>query len=169
MPPGLTAGVAAMNAPALNESALPDRVIRFVDVSARVRDTDQALARSGVRLLRRDLGTTGSDVYAFRTHRGAICFLVTGQAGACPRDPTDGTPGLSWTIGGGYGEIPSSLAGIVSDDVDRVALVIDGQVASTSIKNNVVYGEFARDAHDALIAIHRRDGTETKVKVRLDG
>lgn len=167
--PGLTAGVAAMNALPVHSGALPPTVSRFVETAAHARDTDPAAALSRVRLLRGELGTSARAVYAFKTSTGSICFIVTGGAGVCPRTVREGTPGLLWTIGGGTEQDPSSFTGIASDEVASLVLTVDGKAILTSIDNNVAYAEFPAVSRDAVIAIERTAGSETKVDVHLQG
>jgi hypothetical protein len=140
--------------------------VRFV---APARDTDPEQAMRSVRKLRSDLGRTRSAVYAFENTHGAPCFILVGHAGTCAKSASDGSPGLHWTIGGGYGDVPSNLVGIASDDVTRVTLLIDGSSVPVSLKNNVVFGEFTSTGKRAEIVVHRADGSESTIQVRLDG
>lgn len=147
---------------------LPPRVVRFVEFAAAARATDPEQAKTRVRRLRSHLGSTDADLYAFQTSGGATCFVLVGEVGACPKSANDGSPGLQWTIGGGHDEVPSSLVGIASDDVARVDLVVDGKDIPTSLRNNVVFAEYPNSARRAVITIHRLDGSQTAVQVRLE-
>jgi hypothetical protein len=166
-PPGVSAGVSALGRlPA--EATLPAQVARFVEFAADARATDPGQAKAGVRRLRSHLGRSDADLYAFRTSGGAACFVLVGEVGACPKTASDGSPGLQWTIGGGHGSVPSDLVGIASDDVAGVRLTVDGKDVPVSLRNNVVFAEFPSSARQALITIHRFDGSETPVQVRLE-
>jgi hypothetical protein len=166
-PPGVSAGVSSLDRlPAV--ATLPPRVAHFVDVAAGARGMDPEQAKIRVRELRTNLGTTGADVYAFESSRGAACFILTGQVGICPASASDGSPGLQWTIGGGYPGRPSNLAGIASDDVTRIQLRVDGRDVPTSLQNNVVFAEYPQSAKLARITIHRRDGSQSSVDVQLE-
>jgi hypothetical protein len=166
-PAGVSAGVSSLHSlPPV--TSLPPRVGRFVEVAARARGMDPEQVKARVRKLRSNLGKTGADLYAFESDRGAACFILVGQVGLCPESATDGSPGLQWTIGGGYLDVPSSLVGIASDDVRRVALTIDGTDVRTSLQNNVVFAEYPRSAKVARITIERRDGSHSSVDVQLE-
>jgi hypothetical protein len=166
-PPGVSAGVSSLERlPAV--ATLPPRVAHFVDVAASARGMDPAQAKTRVRELRTDLGTTHADVYAFASSRGAACFVLTGQVGICPESASDGSPGLQWAIGGGYPGDPSNLVGIASDDVKRIQLTVDGRDVPTSLQNNVVFAEYPQSAKLARITIRRRDGSQSSVEVQLE-
>jgi hypothetical protein len=166
-PAGVSAGVSSLvRLPPV--ATLPRPVARFVEFSARTRATDPNEAKRRVRKLRSDLGTTHADVYAYTNAAGAPCFILVGEVGLCPARPTDGSPGLQWTIGGGYPGSPSNLVGIVSDDVRTVDLSVDGVAVAVSLRNNVVFGEYPSSARHAEIAINRRDGTRSTVQVNLE-
>lgn len=166
--PGVSAGVSSLQRlpPATD---VPSAVARFVRLAASARGTDPEQALRAVRRLRSNLGRTSSAVYAFESAHGAPCFVLVGHAGACAKTASDGTPGLQWTIGGGYGDVPSNLVGIVSDDVTGVTLLIDGSAVPVSLKNNVVFGEFSSAAKRAKIVVHRADRIQNSVEIELDG
>jgi hypothetical protein len=166
-PPGVSAGVSALERlPAA--SNLPPQVVRFVEFAATARATNPEQAKARVRRLRSHLGRTDADLYAFRTSGGATCFVLVGEVGACPKSADDGSPGLQWTIGGGHDDVPSSLVGIASDDVTRVDLAVDGTDIPVSLRNNVAFAEYPSTANQAVITIHRMDGSQTTVQVRLE-
>jgi hypothetical protein len=166
-PAGVSAGVSSLERlPPV--TTLPPRVAHFVDVAARARGMDPEQAKTHVRKLRTHLGATGADVYAFASSRGAACFILTGEVGLCPESASDGSPGLQWTIGGGYPGAPSNLVGIASDDVTRIELTVDGRDVPTSLQNNVVFAEYPQSAKLARITIHRRDGSQSSVDVQLE-
>jgi hypothetical protein len=165
--PGVSAGVSSLaRLPA--QASLPPAVVRFVEFAATQRGTDPEQAKARVRKLRSDLGTTGADLYAFRTRSGSTCFILVGQVGSCPASPADGSPGLQWTIGGGYGAVPSSLVGIASDEVTKVDLTVDGADVPVSLRNNVAFAEYPMRAANAEITIHRRDGSTSSETIRLE-
>jgi hypothetical protein len=166
-PPGISAGVSSLERiPPV--ATLPPRVVRFVEFAARARGMDPEQAETRVRRLRTHLGKTGADLYAFESNGGGACFILVGQVGLCPERASDGSPGLQWTIGGGYPDVPSSLVGIASDDVERVELTVDGADVRTSLHNNVVFAEYPQSAKLARITIDRRDGSQSSVDVQLE-
>jgi hypothetical protein len=148
---------------------IPSDVARFVRLAAPARGTNPEQAMKEVRRLRSNLGRTRATVYAFENAHGAPCFILVGHAGACAKNASDGTPGLHWTIGGGYGDVPSNLVGIASDDVTGVTLLVDGSAVPVSLRNNVVFGEFSSTAKRAEIVISRADGIRNSVEIKLDG
>lgn len=165
--PGVSAGVSSLvRLPPV--AALPKPVARFVEASSRARATDPDQAKNRVRKLRSDLGTRHADLYAFANAAGAPCFILVGEVGLCPASPTDGSPGLQWTIGGGYPGSPSNLVGIASDDVGAIDLSIDGVAIPVSLRNNVVFGEYPSTGRHAEITIKRKDGTTSTVQVDLE-
>jgi hypothetical protein len=166
-PPGVSAGVSALDR-LPTQASLPAPVVRFIEVASRARATDPEAAKLRVRKLRSALGKTRSDLYAFENASGAPCFILVGQVGLCPKSASDGSPGLQWTVGGGYRDVPSNLVGIASDDVTKVELTVDGADVPVSLENNVAFAEYARTAERARISIHRQDGSESSVDVRLD-
>ncbi len=166
--PGLTAGVASLAA-LPPQAKIPVDVSRFVDSAAAATSTDPDRARASVRLLRANVGDGSRSVYAFPNASGSPCFLLTGVAGACARNPGDGTPGLHWAVGGGSKDNLSILVGITSDDVSAVELTIDGRHVRVTNANNVVYAEFPRTAHDAHVVIHRNNGIDNSFDVHLQG
>ena len=165
-PKGVSAGVSALDRlpPASN---VPADVVRFVQFVAPQRGIDPKRALAEIRRLRSNLGATHADLYAFRSGRGAPCFVLVDQVGACARSAADGSPGLHWTIGGGYGDVPSSLVGIASDDVQSVELTVDGDPVPVSLANNAVFAEYPSGSQRAEITIHRKDGTQSTVHVQL--
>jgi hypothetical protein len=166
-PQGVSAGVSSLERlPA--ETVLPPPVARYVDYVSRLRATDPAQAKARVRKLRSHLGATNADLYAFRTSGGSTCFILVGEVGLCPKRATDGSPGLQWTIGGGYPGMPSNLVGIASDDVVRVELAVDGRNVPMSLRNNAVFGEYPSSAKHAVITVHRRDGSQSSIQVHLE-
>lgn len=166
--PGLTAGVASL-ATLPPQAKIPVNVSLFVDSAAAATGTDPARARASVRLLRANVGHANRSVYAFPNANGSPCFLLTGVAGTCARNPAAGTPGLHWVIGGGSKDSPSALVGITSDEVSRVDLAVDGRQVPVNKANNVVYAEFPSTAQEAHVVIHRDDGLDNSFDVHLQG
>jgi hypothetical protein len=164
--PGVSAGVSGFAKAPIAESFPPD-VARFIAHEAPRSGLDPTVARQNVRKLRTNLGTLHSDVYAFKTPGGSVCFILSGHGGTCPPKPTAGSPGLQWVIGGGYDSFPGRLVGLASDEVQSVRLVVDGSVVSVSLSNNVAFAEFPNAARRATMTIHRADGSESTVEVTL--
>lgn len=172
--PGLSAGVSALRE-LPPTTVMPPAVAGFVERAVQEhnqRKNDQAdpeTAKSSVRLLRSATGKLRRDVYAFQTKEGLTCFIRIKDVASCAPDVNAGTPGLLWTIGGGYGVVPSHLLAIASDDVKSVRLSVDGIDVPVTLRNNVVFGEFRTGAESAEIAIGYIDGGTNSVSVRLQG
>jgi hypothetical protein len=166
--PGVTAGVSSFKQlpPA---ATLPTEVQRFVQSATAATGTDLAAAKTRVVLLRRDLGSAGRAVYGFLNSGGSPCFTLTGTFSSCARQPQDGTPGLHWSIGGGYKDVPNALVGVAADDVTEVKLTIDGRTVPVSLANNIAFAEFSLTAQNAEIVIIRADGTSYTENIKLDG
>jgi hypothetical protein len=166
--PGVAAGVASVSA-LPPQASLPPQVRMAVERMAAETGTERARALANVRRLRSNLGVLESELYAFRAATGSVCWILTNFVGSCPDSPERGSPGLQWTIGGGYDNVPGALVGIAADDVRAVQLVLDGRLYSASLVNNAVFAEVPRDARRAEIVIRHRDGTTNSVHVALNG
>ena len=166
--PGIAAGVRSVIA-LPPEASLPLQVRFAVDRMAVETGTDRASARANVRRLRSNLGVLRSELYAFRARNGSVCWILTDFVGSCPDSVERGSPGLQWTIGGGYDHVPGALVGIAADDVRAVRLVLDGTARAASLVNNAVFAEVPRGAKQAEIVIEHRDGTTNSARVALNG
>ena len=118
--PGIAAGVRSVIA-LPPEASLPLQVRFAVDRMAVETGTDRASARANVRRLRSNLGVLRSELYAFRARNGSVCWILTDFVGSCPDSVERGSPGLQWTIGGGYDHVPGRTAGSRRDGARRVA------------------------------------------------
>ncbi|HXQ86446.1 MAG: hypothetical protein WCE47_14000 [Gaiella sp.] len=167
-PSGVSTGVSSLDRlPAV--SNLPPKVQAWLTYDSTLSGTDPTQARASVRRLRSTLGTTQSDVYAFRSRSGATCYLITGRTGSCPQDASRGTPGFQWTIGGGYPGVPSALAGVVADDVSAIELTVDGKDVPVSIENNFAFAEFPTTAQRADVSVRHVSGAVSSFNVNLQG
>jgi hypothetical protein len=114
--------------------------------------------------LRSDLGSRGSDVWAFKNTRGGVCFLYVDFAGNCSSAKHLRQTGIQWTVGAGV------LVAVVTDDVERVTLTVDGTTHPVSLANNVVFAEYAdANAESAQIAVTYANGATETSMVRLRG
>jgi len=168
LPPGVTAGVSILDIPAATPK-MDARVRSAIDLLAHAGNTDATSAFASVRLLRRGLGSDGSDLYGFQSESGSPCVVLIGHAGFCARSPDAGTPGLHWALGGATAQSPGRLLGIASDDVSGVSLEIDGSAVPVSLADNVVYAEFPNGDGEATVHVTRTDGRSTSFTVSLDG
>lgn len=165
-PPGLTAGVSSLlTAPRAGD--IPPDVESMLEAFPPTTVGSAAEVRRSLRLLRSDLGGARRAIYAFRSQTGSVCFVVSGHSGVCPASVTAGGPGLLWAIGGGTESAPGSFAGVVSDSVSGISLVIDGQPVPVSIANNAAFADLPRDGMSAVITISYTNGSEEKISLRL--
>jgi len=141
-PPGLTAGVSALD-------DLPAEASVPVDVMDTLRVLDPAVvgpvdqAATQMRKLRSSLGVSRTDVYALRSKTGSICFIARPHAAVCPSTLRAGQAGLLFAIGGGSGtaEAPGVLVGIAADNVTGVDLTVDGADVPVTVENNAAFAE----------------------------
>jgi hypothetical protein len=160
---GMSAGVAAIDAlPAV--ASLPPDVLAWVEQSARDMGNDPSQAKTRVRKLRSNLGARHSDLYAYKEENGAICVDLTHQAALCPFRLDDGPPGIDWFTAGGWESIPSSVVGLVADNVVRVSLLADGTSRTVPIVNNSIFAELP-SAAPAELHLSFRDGSERTIAI----
>jgi hypothetical protein len=147
-------------------TAEPAEVRAFVLFASRATRTPRDTALARLRVLRRALGARSGDVYAFASNAGGPCFILTGQGGACALASL-GTRGFAWTIGGGGDAIPSSLVGIVADDVVGVQLNVDNRSVPVDVTNNVAFAEFPATASVARMVVTYSDASPSTETVSL--
>lgn len=148
--PGNSGDVGAMSRlPA--QTNVPDDVAAVVRRMASVTGGDAAVAVASLRRLRSGLGVSGSEFYAFRPAQGkSVCYFVTGRGGVCPTASTSSLRGVEWAFGGGYPgtldgqpQVPSSIDGLVTDDVRSITFTSNGHELPLEIVNNAFYREVA--------------------------
>jgi len=109
---------------------------------------DASAARSSLRLLRADLGTTHASIYAFVPADGAVCIVLSSRQGGCFESARAATPSVYPILspgGPGYAgysdDVPAAVAGVVGDDVASLALVDGDRMSAIGIKNNAFFQE----------------------------
>lgn len=120
-----------------------------------------ARVTGSVKLLRSNLGSKHSDVYAYRNGGGGVCYLYVGYAGTCSNARHLRRTGAQWTIGAG------TFVALITDDVQAVALSVDGSSYPTSVENNIAFAEFPSDADTAVIHVSYATGETQSSTVRL--
>lgn len=156
-PPGLTAGVSALDTlPA--QASVPEAVrdtLRAFDPAV-VGPLDRA--SSSVRRLRNELGSARTAIYALRSQKNSVCVIVRDYSGICPSSLDSGHAGILISLGGGLGteSAPPILAGIASDIVTGIELTVDGSSIPVSIQNNALFAELPLSARDVTLRVHYR-------------
>jgi hypothetical protein len=147
-------------------ATVPATVGAFVAFASTATNTPRQVALSRLRLLRQDVGARRGDVYAFASDTGGPCFILTGQGGACAVSAS-GTRGFTWTLGGGEAGVPSSLVGVIADDVARVELVVDGRNVPVGVAKNVAFAEYPATASAARLTIAYTDAPTSVQTIAL--
>jgi hypothetical protein len=93
-----------------------------------------------VRLLHDNLGATRVGLFAAPTERGAVCFLINERtySGTCASEFPSEHGNLVISLYWGEG-VPFTVAGLASDDVRSVSVVVDGQAQRSVLRNNVFF------------------------------
>jgi hypothetical protein len=167
-PPGLTAGVSALD-DLPPEANIPADVVRSLnalppDVVGLVAETQKK-----IRKLRSNLGASGTNIYAFRSRTKSACLIVPQYATICPHELEAGGPGLLWAIGGGTERIPGALVGLAADNVTGVDLTVDQVAIPVTLLNNAVFADLPRDAVQATVVIHYVDADDQTATINLRG
>jgi hypothetical protein len=125
------------------------------------------------RLLVSSLGATRTNLYAWPTTNGWVCWAWRGGAGSCVRDFADG--GSRATFMGidpdeeGIGA-PGTLVGLVPDDVVAVEVKVRGVQEAAVIQSNGLFyelpdGSCTNWAFESLTATYR-DGSSDTVPIK---
>ena len=149
------------------QSTLPTDVAQFIARAAVPTESKVENLEARVRLVRTNLGTQKSDVYAFSDDHGRPCIYVTKLLGSCATVANTNTPGFYWSIGGGYPNSPSSLIGIATDDIAKVVLTIDGDKVDVPLVNNLAFVEYPSGARHASVTVTYGDGSEKTASLNL--
>ncbi|HEY3544145.1 MAG TPA: hypothetical protein VGK79_16530 [Gaiellaceae bacterium] len=163
------AGVSAFSVlpPAENP---PSRLIHIIEGSVRRLGGDSTKAEQTLRLLRSNLGTTQTDLYAYdigplatTDHRDVLCLAVWERSAVCQTATDSLFPDALVTVspgGPGYvglpDDAPPTVAGLVADDVRAVHVVEAGHDQALPIENNAFFAELSR-----------AQGTQLAITVRL--
>lgn len=174
--PGVAGNVGAMNRlaqPVSPPAALADSVA----YSASRTGGDPGAARQSLRRLHSDLGVGRNAIWAFSPDRRAICLVVWQRTTACPTSTGTPHPGVLWVLNGGYPsviegkavDVPSSLAGVVTDDVRAVTVSSNGQETPIEIVNNSFFHELAEptggEAWTIELRVSYNDGRSVVIPV----
>jgi hypothetical protein len=148
---------------------VPGEVASNVNQLAEFVGTDAAEAASSLRLVRKGVGATATDIYAFRNEHGRPCIVVPEWIGFC--QPSSGTKpeGLDWSIGGGDPQTPSKFIATYTDEIVSVTLAIDGRAIPVSMANNVAYAEFSYASKEAVFTATRTNGQSGSMSLDLSG
>lgn len=160
---GVSSGVSAVGELPAPPTIPPD-VGRWIEQSADATGTDEATARRNVRRLRMELGAEASELYAYESARGSVCFYLRGQVALCPERPAAGNRGIHWVTGGGYDDVPANLVAVVGDDVESVSLVSGSGQTTLPIVNNVIFTELD-PAASAQLVVERKGGRSVTITV----
>jgi hypothetical protein len=129
----------AFAAPPVQPEALPANVATGLERMADPR-TYGAPILGETRRLRGDLGANRVGLFAVPTTGGVVCFLVNERTyvGSCASEFSLAEGNVAVALY--YGEdVPITVAGLASDDVKRVSVVVDGRPRPASLKNNVLF------------------------------
>lgn len=169
-PPGLTAGVSAL-----------DRLPAEANVPADVLDTLRYFdpdvvgpfneAKGKLRKLRSGGRGADVDIYAFRSQTQSVCVIVRNYSGLCPSSLRSGPSGVLFSIGGGYGtaETPPVFAGVAADHVTDVDLWVDEVEVPVSIETNSLFAELPLGARSVRIVIHYDGFDDQEYSLHLRG
>ena len=116
------------------------------------------------RRLRGNLGTNHVALFAAPTSGGVVCFLVDERTyvGSCASEFSRAQGSIAVALYYGEG-VPFTVAGLASDDVKGVSVVVGGQPRAASLENNVFFWQsdsaaVTRDSLDGLRVV-QADGT----------
>lgn len=128
----------------------PAGVMTAMQQAVQATGGDLGVATRTLRLLRSNLGATGSDLYVYSPGHNALCIIVWQINGACPTLPHTNHPGVLFTFspgGPGYpnqpADIPAAVAGIAADNVKAIDFVSNGDTIPLEIMNNAFFGNIA--------------------------
>jgi hypothetical protein len=86
--------------------------------------------------IRRLRAGVGRDIYGFKDGAGSFCLLYVGFASNCATLDDLRQTRARWTIGAG------TLIALVTDDVEKVGLTVDGRSYPVSLINNVAFAQY---------------------------
>jgi hypothetical protein len=157
----------AFAAPPLQPGALPANVVTGLQ---RMADpgTQGAPVLGEARRLRGDLGANRVGLFAVPTTGGVVCFLVNEKTyvGSCASEFSRAQGNVAVTLYYGEG-VPFTVAGLASDDVKAVSVVVGGQPRAASLENNVFFWQsdspaITRDSLDEL-RVEQADGSSVSI------
>lgn len=122
------------------------------------------------RLLREGLGVNRVGLYAVPTTGGVVCFLINERtyAATCASEFSSGQGRVAAMLFSGEGT-PFTVAGLAPDSVEGVSVVVNGQVRTASLRDNVFFWQsdspsITRESLDEL-RVTRDDGSSLTVDV----
>jgi len=132
------------------------RLAEIVSVTTSGLGGDESAALKSLRLLRGGLGVGKVSLYAFSPDAAGLCLLVWDRSVACPTAESSSTPGVLWVLDGGYrsdvagspGDAPPAVAGLVSDGVRAVTVVVDGVSIPLELTSNTFFRELPSSGGD---------------------
>lgn len=129
----------AFAAPPLQPGALPANVATGLERMADPR-THGAPILGEARRLRGDLGANRVGLFAVPTTGGVVCFLVNERTyvGSCASEFSRAQGNVAVALYFGEG-VPFTVAGLASDEVKGVSVVVNGQPRAASLENNVFF------------------------------
>jgi hypothetical protein len=115
------------------------------------------------------LGVSRVGVYAFPTTGGHVCFVVSEgtYAATCVDSLERALGNVQWLNYSGEG-MPQTIAGIASDSVNDVKVVVNGEAQTATLSRNSFFWQGApavtRDDIDALL-VRQSDGEVVQVNL----
>lgn len=173
--PGGDRSVRALERPAESKAAIPAAVVEHATFAAARTGGDPELAARSLRTLRVGAGAAREAVYAFSPADSATCLIVGSRSVACPTNHNVDHAGVLWVVSGGMpattnsAAIPTSLVGVVADNVVAVRVVSNGETVDAPVVNNAFYYDLVEPASGEPWTIELRvsyaDGTVKVVPI----
>ena len=155
----------AFTAPPLQQVSLPPNVRAGLD---RLSQSNGSAIPGEVRLLRENLGVNRVGLFAVPTTGGAVCFLVNERTylGTCAPEFSRAQGNLVFSLYSGEG-VPFTVAGLASDEVETVTVVVNGHAQRSTLKNNVFFwqSESENITRDSLNEIHAEQADGSTITV----
>jgi hypothetical protein len=149
--------------PPLQPGALPTNVATGLERMADPRSHGAPMLGEA-RRLRGNLGTNHVALFAAPTSGGVVCFLVDERTyvGSCASEFSRAQGNVAVALYFGEG-VPFTVAGLASDEVKGISVVVNGERRVASLENNVFFWQsdsaaVTRDSLDGLRVV-QADGT----------
>jgi hypothetical protein len=153
----------AFAAPPLQPGALPANVATGLERMADPRSHGAPMLGEA-RRLRGNLGTNHVALFAVPTSGGVVCFLVNERTyvGSCASEFSRAQGNVAVALYFGEG-VPFTVAGLASDEVKGISVLVNGERRVASLENNVFFWQsdsaaVTRDSLDGLRVV-QADGT----------
>jgi hypothetical protein len=157
----------AFAAPPLQPGALPATVPTGLQRMADPRVHGVPILEE-TRRLRGDLGANHVGLFAAPTTGGVVCFLIDEETyvGSCASEFSRAQGNVAAALYYGEG-VPFTVAGLASDDVKAVSVVVSGRPQAASLENNVFFwqSDSAAIDRDSLeeLRVQQADGSSVTV------